>query len=156
MKSLGIDLAGKEEKPTGICLWDGKRFCKKLVYKDEEIIEFVRKENPDIIAIDSPLSMPQGKWRKSDLLLKKEGFPCLSPRFPGMLALSKRGIRIANKLRRNGYKVIEVFPRATQKILGISGKKSHEFDAELCAITGMYYLQGKYKTLGKIVIPRNI
>ena len=58
--------------------------------------------------------------------------------------------------------VIEVFPRATEKILGLKkGKKVNKdkYDALLCAITGEFYLKGNFERIGDekeglIIIPK--
>lgn len=158
MKILGIDLAGKEKNETGICLLTEKGSSAKIVFSDNEILEEVEKTKPDLIAIDAPFSFPtQGYFRDSDILLKRSGFKPLSPLFPGMKPLVKRAIKLVNILSKK-YRVIEVFPSATEKILELEKKKRanpHEYDALLCALTGKYYLEGKYNAIGKekIIIP---
>jgi len=110
---------------------------------------------PDIIAIDAPFSFPEeGYYRDSDKKLQELGFKPLSPRFPGMQPLVERAMKLVSELREN-YRVIEVFPRATEGILGLGEKKTHEYDALLCALTGKYYFQGKFRAVGKeeIIVP---
>ncbi|MFQ6055669.1 MAG: hypothetical protein ACE5J3_06785, partial [Methanosarcinales archaeon] len=119
----------------------------------------IEKIKPDLIAIDAPFSFPKtGYFREGDSLLRKEGFHPLSPKFPGMQPLVKRAIKIVKILREKNYKVIEVFPRASEKILGLDKEKKankHEYDALLCALTGKHYLQGKFRSFGRegIVVP---
>ncbi len=74
--------------------------------------------------------------------------------------LTKRAIKLASVFRRLGFKVIEVFPRATERVLGLKKEKrvnKDKYDALLCALTGKYYLLGKYELIGDekegIVIP---
>ncbi|RLJ07257.1 MAG: hypothetical protein DRP12_02595 [Candidatus Aenigmatarchaeota archaeon] len=156
MKVIGIDLAGKPKNPTGVYILN-KEKRGLVLYTDEEILEVVRRENPDLIAIDAPFQMPKsGWWRDSDLALKKAGFRPLSPKFPGMQPLVRRAERLLKLLK--PYRVIEVFPRATEKILGLQKAEranQHIYDAMLCALTGKAYLEGKYRALGKqrIIIP---
>jgi predicted nuclease with RNAse H fold len=71
-----------------------------------------------------------------------------------MQPLVERAMIIVKELRRN-YRVIEVFTRATEGILGLSEKKTDEYDALLCALTGKYYFQGKFRQIGReeIVVP---
>lgn len=168
MKSLGIDLAGKEKNPSGVALLNQKVTVKEL-YNDSDILNFVEKTKPTIISIDSPFSIPQGYWRSSDLQLKEAGFKPLSPKFPTMQMLTRRAMKLLAVLRKK-YHVIEVFPRATEKILCADKTtfeskynlelSDHEYDAILCAITGKLHLEGKTKTFGsddendQIVIPR--
>lgn len=53
---LGIDLAGKENNPTGLCLLESAKAKLKIVYPDEEILEEIKQNSPELIAIDAPLS----------------------------------------------------------------------------------------------------
>lgn len=133
-----------------------------LLHTDEEILREVKKASPRLICIDAPLSLPpEGKWyRDCDLQARRLGFRVLSPRLPGMLMLTKRAIKLASVFRRLGFKVIEVFPRATERVLGLKKEKrvnKDKYDALLCALTGKYYLLGKYELIGDekegIVIP---
>ncbi len=159
-KIIGIDLAGLERNPTGFCLLTEKGSEAKTVLSDSEIFKEIEEARPDLIAIDAPFSFPeQGYYRDGDKLLQREGFRCLSPRFPGMRPLVMRAMGMVRELRNKDYRVIEVFPRATERILGsVKDEKAneHEYDALLCALTGRYFLEGKYRALGreKIVIPR--
>lgn len=128
LKFMGIDLAGKEEKPTGWAIIDNNLSLwtePGEVFSNLEIIEKVREIRPEWIGIDAPLSFPRGKdkMRLCDKKLRQFGSPALSPFF--LSSLVKRGMEIARILKDEGYKYIEVYPRATQKILNIKteGKK---------------------------------
>ena len=171
LKILGIDLAGRPENPTGICLFKNNETCFKTVYSDEQIFRIVSEFKPDIIAIDAPIikKEQQPYVRKADKLLKK--YKSLPPTLPSMRLLTLRGSKIAAKLKETKYKVIEVFPTATAKILEIHDKNyrktaeklkinvknKHELDAYLCCITAKMHLEKKTVTIGdkdgKIVIP---
>jgi len=159
MKIVGLDLAGKEKNPTGFCLLkinEREETEIKLLYTDREIMEEIRKIKPDIICVDAPLSFPSdGYFRDSDIEMKRRGFKPLSPMFPAMRLLVKRGIKLKEEL---GFRCIEVFPRATEKILGLKkemGANKDKYDALLCALTGKYFLLGKYELVGKeIVVPK--
>ncbi|MEM2955132.1 MAG: DUF429 domain-containing protein, partial [Nitrososphaerales archaeon] len=62
MKFLGIDLAGVETKDSGICVLDEDLRAKALTLRsDDEIIDYIIKTRPDIVAIDAPLSLPFGR-----------------------------------------------------------------------------------------------
>lgn len=164
MKVIGIDLAGLEKNPTGFCILTEKGSEAKTLFSDSKILKEIEKveAKPDVIAIDAPFSFPKkGYYRNGDKLLQQEGFKCLSPRFPGMRPLVIRAMKLVRELRSRDFKVIEVFPRATERILGMSKEEKaneHEYDALLCALTGKYFLEGKYRSLGKekIVIPKLI
>jgi len=135
MISLGVDLAGSEKRPTGICILNEKYEASfSTVYRDLEILEIALNTKPNVIAIDAPLSLPLGRksindksgphFRKCDkelLKLKIKFFPItLGP----MRKLTQRGIHIANELRKLGFIVIEVYPGAAQDVLKISRKSN--------------------------------
>jgi predicted nuclease with RNAse H fold len=157
MKIIGIDLAGKPTNPTGICILANNKTEAKIVYSDAEIIEIVESEKPDVIAIDAPFNFPKtGWWRDSDRALINAGFRPLSPKFPGMKVLVERAQNLIKKL--SHFKIIEVFPRATEKRLGLKPQphiNAHKYDALLCALTGKAFLENKYEMLGKerIILP---
>lgn len=166
MISLGIDLAGKDKNPTGFAHMKDNEFFISKVYSDSEIISKTKELGPDVIAIDAPFSFPkQGFFRQCDLDLRKMGFYTLSPRLKHMEILVLRCQKILDGLKDLKCKIIEVFPRATEKILGIDKKfvrmkfgkiSKDEYDAILCAITGKLYMEGKCREIGdmdKIVIP---
>ncbi|MEM7826685.1 MAG: DUF429 domain-containing protein [Candidatus Aenigmatarchaeota archaeon] len=163
MRVVGIDLAGKEKNPTGFCLLivsnQEESTETMLLYTDDEIIRESQKAAPDLICIDAPLSFPEhGYFRDSDIELKRRGFKPLSPLFPSMALLTKRGIKLKIRLEKMGYKIIEVFPMATEKILGLEKEKKankDKYDSLLCALTGKYYLKNSYELIGnEIVLPR--
>lgn len=128
----GLDLAGSSARPSGWALMDKKiRLCAEPeeVFTDEAIIKRIEKFPPSAllwIGIDAPLSFPRGekKMRLCDRKLGKFGSPALSPLL--IASVTRRGARLAKLLREKSYRVIEVYPRATQRILGIKaeGKKS--------------------------------
>ncbi|MEM5870644.1 MAG: hypothetical protein QW758_01675 [Candidatus Aenigmatarchaeota archaeon] len=162
-KIVGIDLAGKEKNPSGYCLLEindlEERVLKVLLlYSDDEIIGEIEKDNPILICVDAPLSFPsKGYFRDSDLALISLGFRPLSPMLPGMKTLAERAIKLKSILEARGYKVIEVFPRATERILNLKKERrvnKDKYDAFLCAITGKYYLKNRFEILeNEIVIP---
>lgn len=169
MKILGIDLAGKTTNPTGICLLNNDTLDFKTVFSDEQILEILSIFKPDIIAIDAPIMSGKPRNRKADKLLKK--YKALSPSMPTMKSLTIRGSKLATKLV-SQFKVIEVFPTATAKILRIYSKNyrkivskleinvknKHELDAYLCCLTAKMFLEGKTNEIGdeagKIVVPK--
>lgn len=189
---LGIDLAGSEKRKTGICILNEELEARPFfLFKDEEILDLVEKIKPKLIAIDAPLSLPRGRktlkrrskihFRQCDRELwhyKIKFFPItLGP----MRSLTERGIKL-KKILEKKYKVIEVYPGATQDILGIPRKQKglkelkngleklgikifkknpngDELDAITCAFTGFLFLKGETKAIGKknegqIIIPK--
>lgn len=167
MAIIGLDLAGKEKNPTGFALLNSKVILKEL-YSDKEILDETVKHKAKVIAVDAPFSFPkEGYFREADLLLKKRGFRVLSPMFPSMQLLVNRAKELIKKVKKKSKaEIIEVFPRAAEKILMIERKKveeehrelsDHEFDAMLCALTGKLYLEKNVEAVGKkdkIIIPK--
>jgi len=183
MRVVGIDLAGSENNDTGLCALIGdpneKRVKTSLLKKDEDILLQTALLEPDLVAIDAPLSWATNAYmRPSDQELYEYGR--LPQNLRGMRCLVERGVALGQKLKAE-YKVIEVFPAASAKILGFYAKddtqyqknlinlglggdlKSHilkrdELDAIAAALTGYLHLQGKTNEVGdeqgKIVVPR--
>ncbi len=156
---VGIDLAGKEENPTGFCVLRVTGAKTKKVFSDKEILEEITKAKPQVVAIDAPLWLPpEGvAWRICELLLMKRGFRPLSLLLPSMRLLALRAKNLAQNIRKMGIDVIEVFAAASEKILGLEKEKrksKDEYDALLCALTAKAYLQGNYENLGGIVLPK--
>lgn len=158
MKVAGIDLAGKDENPTGFCLLTDSGSQTKLLFSDTEILKEIEEIKPDCIAIDAPFWLPRvGAWRTSDEKLLRRGFQPLSPLLPTMRMLALRASHLVKVLRERGYKVIEVFSNASEKVLGLSKeprKNKDEYDSLLCALTAKAYLEGKYEDLDGIIIPK--
>jgi len=160
MSVIGIDLAGKPKNPSGIAVLNDNTIVKE-VYTDIEIMRVIEEYKPKVIAIDAPFSLPKdGMWRPSDYELRSEGYSVLSPKFPTMQMLVRRAMELVKTLRKK-YKVIEVFPRATEEILALDKitveRKldriitKDEYDAFLCALTANAYLEKKVRILGSAV-----
>ena len=193
MLTLGVDLAGSEKRPTGLCLLSQDMECRVwVVYGDEEIIKAAEESRPDVIAIDAPMYLPRGRrslherggphFRECDLELRRMGIRFFPITLGPMRMLTERGMRLRKTLEGRGFRVIEVFPGATQDILGLPRKQhslaglvrglrrlglrcvnssttGDEADAVTCALTGLLYLSGDAVELGDpgegvIVVPR--
>ena len=128
---VGIDLTGSEKRATGWALMDGACATTKSIRTDEDLIRETLMARPDLISIDSPLSLPEGYgsgdvpiYRKCELALKRMGISVFWCLLPSMQMLTRRGIKLANELRNAGCKVVESYPGAAQDILGIPRKKA--------------------------------
>ena len=170
MNIIGIDLAGKPENPTGICILQNNGAALSIVFSDDDILRIVGEYKPEVIALDAPIMQGNPRIRKADRELKKYG--AMPPTLPSMQSLTFRGSNLANNLLKH-YRVIEVFPTATAKILGVYNQEyqktaetlnivvenKHELDAFLCCLTGQLYLQDKTIEVGDktgtIVVPKN-
>ncbi|KAA0002125.1 MAG: DUF429 domain-containing protein [Thermoplasmata archaeon] len=159
---MGIDLAALPKNPTGLCTI-GKTISLSTVYGDQEILSYVHRMAPDMVAVDAPL-MEEIRVREADRLLKKYG--AMPPTMPSMALLTERARRIVTRLK---APVIEVFPTASAKILGIYEKNwrsmaekigipaqnKHELDAYLAAYTAYLFTIGKAEKVGgAVVIPK--
>jgi len=133
-KVVGIDLAGSPKRNTGICTLkkNNLTFC-TIVHTDQEIIGYVEKENPTLIAIDAPLNLPPGRksiedkngehFRPCDRELLRRGIRFFPITLGPMRLLTERGIRLKRTLTARGYAVIEVYPGAAQDIWHIGRKQ---------------------------------
>jgi uncharacterized protein YprB with RNaseH-like and TPR domain/predicted nuclease with RNAse H fold len=189
---VGIDLTGSERRATGWALMDGASAATKSIRMDEDLIKETLAAKPDLISIDSPLSLPEGYgapgvpiYRKCELALKRMGISVFWCLLPSMEMLTRRGIRLAEELRKAGCRVIESYPGAAQDILGMPRKKASlnelkrglhragivgdfvttdvthdEIDAITSALVGLFYLADEYIALGTtseeyLIVPRS-
>lgn len=61
IKIVGIDLTGSEERPTGFCLMKNNNITTYQINKNDDMIKLIVDFKPDIVSIDSPLSLPYGR-----------------------------------------------------------------------------------------------
>jgi predicted nuclease with RNAse H fold len=126
-KVVGIDLAGSPKRNTGICTLKKEIITPcTIVHTDQEIISYIEKENPALIAVDAPLNLPPGRrsmedkngehFRPCDRELLRRGIRFFPITLGPMRLLTERGIRLKRTLTRRGYSVIEVYPGAAQDI----------------------------------------
>jgi predicted nuclease with RNAse H fold len=131
---VGIDLAGSPLRNTGICALRGMTITSiDTLHTDHEILSFVERIRPDLIAIDAPLSLPPGRksleernaehFRPSDRELMKRGIRFFPITLGPMRMLTARGIKLKKMLIRRGYAVIEIYPGAAQDIFGVPRKQ---------------------------------
>jgi uncharacterized protein YprB with RNaseH-like and TPR domain/predicted nuclease with RNAse H fold/dephospho-CoA kinase len=142
-KIVGIDLAGVINKTskTGICLLYGQIASTEIVKDNDDILDYIKKKSPDIISIDAPLSLPNGRvtvynddpnrkdagiMRFCERVLKRRGVNVYPALIDSMQELTKRGMELSQKLRKLGYPVIECFPGAAQDVLQLPRKRTDE------------------------------
>lgn len=133
MSVVGLDLAGVETRPTGFCTLTEMNAQTCLVYTDKEILEKTISSNPQIVAIDAPLSLPPGRksidertdihLRESDRELIKMGIKLFPITLGPMRKLTARGIRLKSILEAQKLVVVEVYPGGAQDVLGIPRKQ---------------------------------
>lgn len=136
---VGIDLTGSESRPSGWCFIRNGKATTERISSDEELIHATLEAKPDLISIDSPLSLPKGRitvtdddpgrqlfgiTRECERILKKRGVNVYPSLIQSMQDLTARGIRLANHFRNLGVPVIESYPGAAQDIMGIPRKRA--------------------------------
>lgn len=190
IKIVGVDLTGSEERPTGVALLRNNKVETLRINTDDDMIEYIIKAKPDLVSIDSPLSLPFGRisvfdddpgrdefgiLRICERVLKKRGVNAYPTLLPSMQKLTKRGIELAERLRKLGIPVIESYPGVVQDIIGLPRKQaslkllkkglgkfgltgeflkrdvSHdEIDAITSAIVGLFFLSHDYEAIGDL------
>jgi predicted nuclease with RNAse H fold len=180
---IGIDLAAKPENPTGWASWENKKVKTTLLYMDNQILEAITQNKPEIIAVDAPFSLPKsGILRKADREMIKNGYRVFPPRLPAMSKLTMRAMKLNTLIVERGFKTIEVHPTSTCKALRIPPKDwgkiqtvltqiglegdlkghnltPHEIDAAIAALTAYLHTRNQTEALGDeeegyIIIPK--
>ncbi len=138
---VGIDLAGVAGRPTGGCILRGYDVSSVILYSDEEILNYVDRAKPDLVAIDAPLSLPPGRksmrergkyhFRPCDEELRRRKIPFFPITLGPMRGLTERGIKLRQRLERSGYRVVEIYPGGAQDIWGIPRAKHGVNDLRL-------------------------
>ncbi len=137
---MGIDLRSGARYPTGLAVLDLDRRLRLLttIRTDEEIEAAVARWRPDLIAIDAPLGLPEGRCctdktcecarfgisREIDRLCAALGYRPFPTLLPSMIGLTLRGSALAGRLVERGERVVEVYPGMVQDILGIPRKQA--------------------------------
>ncbi|MGQ9577287.1 MAG: DUF429 domain-containing protein [Candidatus Aminicenantales bacterium] len=179
---IGIDLAGSPRRPTGICCFQEGVVSTSVVYENSEILSLVDKKQPDLVAIDAPLSLPPGRrsinertkshWRACDEELRRLGIPFFPITLGPMRCLTERGIWLRRRVEARGIKIIETYPGGAQDVwrlprarrdlaglrrglqrLGLKGLPRQATADELDAATAA--LVGYYFLLGKVQLLGN-
>jgi predicted nuclease with RNAse H fold len=133
MSIVGLDLAGVERRPTGLCILKALTAETFLVYTNEEIVRKTEESKPKIVAIDAPLSLPAGRksieqrtnvhLRECDKELLKRGIKFFPVTLGPMRKLTSRGIILRRIFESKHFKVIEVYPGGAQDVLKIPRKQ---------------------------------
>lgn len=137
MVLLGVDLRTSTKHPSAVAALESPSqvaFLESFV-EDQELIEIAQKHRPTLIAIGTPLGLPDGlcclepgcpckfnttqkKGRQSELELARMGISCFFTNKGSIIRkLIYRGIKLSRELTELGHNVIEVYPHATKIIL---------------------------------------
>ena len=173
---VGIDLAGSPKRPTGLCVLRDLTAETRVVFSDDEILNFVNEARPVLIPIDAPLSLPNGRLtihdragehlRECDRALLRYGIRFFPVTLGPMRMLTERGLALKSRLSTMGYRPVECFPGAAQDLweiprqhrdrlgllsglrkLGLRGLKKTATSDELDATTAA--LAGRWFLLGQ-------
>ncbi len=131
---VGVDLAGSPRRNTGLCLLRGMTAtATATMHSDDEILSFIERARPDLVAIDAPLNLPPGRksleerngehFRPCDRELLRRGIRFFPITLGPMRSLTMRGIMLKDILVQRGYQVIEIYPGAAQDIWKIARKQ---------------------------------
>jgi len=130
---VGLDLAGVDTRETGFCVLEDMRARTSILHSDNEIIQRVKEAEPDVVAIDAPLSLPPGRknieertnvhLRECDKELLRRKIKFFPITLGPMRLLTKRGIRLKKILKKEGFQVIEVYPGGAQDVWNIPRKQ---------------------------------
>ena len=133
MLIIGLDLAGVETRPTGVCILRGLQAKTCLIYSDEDILKNVEENKPRVVAIDAPLSLPAGResieertsvhLRDCDKELMRRRIKFFPITLGPMRKLTSRGMKLKKQMEDKGFSVIEVYPGGAQDVLGIPRKR---------------------------------
>jgi len=133
MLVVGLDLAGVGTRLTGFCILENMKAETSLVCTNDEIIKKVETVNPEVVAIDAPLTLPAGRksidektsihLRECDKELLKRRIGFFPVTLGPMRKLVGRGIELREILESKLFKVIEVYLGGAQDVLGIPRKQ---------------------------------
>jgi predicted nuclease with RNAse H fold len=119
-----------------MCVLEGNQVRVSVVHTDDEILEAVGKD-VQAVAIDAPLSLPQGRcclrddcpcagqahFRVCDLELRRMKIKFFPITLGPMRRLTLRGLALKEKLQKRGLRVFETYPGAAQDLWGIPRQK---------------------------------
>ena len=126
---VGVDLAGSPRRPTGVCVLCGMKAQTHIALTDEEILNSIYQAQPNIVPIDAPLSLPNGRktihdrsgehLRDCDRELQKRGIRFFPITLGPMRMLTERGLALKAKIEEMGYRAVECYPGGAQDVWGI-------------------------------------
>ena len=104
-----------------------------VFHSDREILEFVQKEKPALVAVDAPLHLPPGRrsiddrngrhLRACDEDLRRRHIPFFPITLGPMRVLTVRGMRLKKRMERMGLRVVEIYPGGAQDVWRIPRAK---------------------------------
>ena len=160
MTVMGIDLTASSKRGSAFALLDeqgGLIDCSQF-FEPDELTGSLEKHKPEVVAIDAPLYLPLGldcleeshpctpthdyKGRSAEQELARKGIGCFFTTKRSIIkGVVYRGQDLSQRLSKQGFKVIEVYPHATKVIL--FGKK---IPSKVTA-RGLAYLKDRLSTM---------
>ncbi len=126
---MGVDLAGSVRRPTGVCILRGLTAETHVAFADEEILAWISRAGPELVPIDAPLTLPEGRttihdrggghFRPCDLELRRRGIRFFPVTLGPMRMLTERGIALKEKIEALGCRPVECYPGAAQDVWGL-------------------------------------
>lgn len=137
MLLLGVDLRSTAKHASAVAILGDDSQITHLgnFHTNEELIAIIDNHHPSLVAIGTPLALPEGlccletncgchftspqrKGRVSEIELARMGISCFFTNKGSIIReLIYRGIKLSRQLREMDYKVIEVYPHASKVIL---------------------------------------
>ena len=155
---VGVDLSGISGSTKGrtvaaqIALEERPRLLdivtiRRGIKGDRDLVDWIDERRPRVIAIDAPLTLPHSvfcgmsgcprclpgaaSYLRRDVDRLAAGMPTAM-----LAAIAFRGIYLARTLRGRAYEVIETYPRASLRALGVMGSHRMNSPAIAAALTG--------------------
>ncbi|GAB6944614.1 DUF429 domain-containing protein [Vulcanisaeta sp. JCM 14467] len=175
----GIDLALPNKRRTGFGLINAneRTYSVATLSTKEEIMNLILSQSPSLVCIDAPLGLPKhGINRLVEIKARKLSLRLIPPLLGPMRQLTMYGMQIATELRNQGFRVLEVHPTSTLRILSMNRQdfikfitsrlrgplvsNEHEVDALVSAFTCLLHDYGCTEELsgfegeGSLIIPR--
>jgi uncharacterized protein len=126
---VGIDLAGSPRRPTGVCILEGLHARTYVAFSDEEILSYVAQAQPDLVPIDAPLTLPEGRktisdrsgghFRECDLALRARKIKFFPITLGPMRMLTERGMTLKAEIEKMGFRPVECYPGGAQDVWGL-------------------------------------
>ncbi|MSQ07163.1 MAG: DUF429 domain-containing protein [Dehalococcoidia bacterium] len=135
---LGVDLRSSPSHPSALAVLGEASTLEALdaFSYDDELVELARTRQPALIAIGTPLTLPQGlqclesrcqccdakaprkRGREAELELARMGISCFFTSKGSIIrGLVYRGVELKKRLVKERHQVIETYPHATKVML---------------------------------------
>jgi len=101
----------------------------QVAFADEEILCAIDRARPDLVPVDAPLTLPDGRtaihdragghFRACDLELRKRGIRFFPITLGPMRMLTERGLVLRARIEEMGHRVVECYPGGAQEVWGL-------------------------------------